>query len=174
MNRAVADIWNWILNYIEQPHEFYDNKFAPCPYARAARMKGLVDVVAYNSGSVTEFIQQQTDSLIDSGLNTRVMVFPAKMRWYYHVHWFIKKLNRKLIGQDFYIQYGRAVNTQSTYDELLSNSPYFIVIVNKLSDVLAGHRALLSTRYYDPWSEKHYREVVIRRDKFREKYAKTD
>jgi hypothetical protein len=47
------------------------------------------------------------------------MVFPAKIRWYFHIHHFIKKLNKTLIPQDFYAQIGRAVNTKSKYNEFL-------------------------------------------------------
>jgi hypothetical protein len=50
------DIWNWITNYIEVNHEFYNYKFPPCPYARTARLKGSVDIVAYESGNIKKFI----------------------------------------------------------------------------------------------------------------------
>ena len=165
------DIWNWIIEYIEADNKFYDYKFPPCPYAKAARLRGLMDVVAFESGDMQQFIAQQTQNLIDNKkFNVRVMVFPAKVRWYFHVHRYIRNLNKKIILQDFYMQYGRAIKTQSQYVEWSKNSPYFIVIVNKLSDVINGHHALLKTSYYDSWSKKHYNDVVVRRQQIYEKY----
>ena len=167
------DIWDWIINFIEVTNGFYDYKFPPCPYAKAARLKGLMDVVAYKSGAVRSFIQQQTEELISGNkFNVRVMVFPAYMRWYFHIHKYVRQLNTSIVPQDFYAQYGNAVNTQSQYPGLFKNQPYFIVIINKLSDVMDGHKSLLSTDYYKPWSKKHYDDVVIRRNEMYEKYTK--
>jgi hypothetical protein len=168
------DIIDWIANYVEVNHKFYDYKFPPCPYARAARLKGLVDVVAYEHGSKTHFISTQIDALVsDKKHNVKIMVFPPNTRWnwwlkYYH----IKNLNKKIIPQDYYIQYGFAIKTQSRYRGFGNTGPYFIVIANKLSDVLAGHQSLLSTNYYSFWANEHYEDVVLRRDNMYKKYHK--
>jgi hypothetical protein len=162
MHQAEQDIWEWIKEFIEVPHAFYDYKFAPCPYAKAARLNNEVDVVAYTNGSVKKFIQASVDELMESGnFNQRVMVFPPSFKWKLHVHWFIKRLNRKTVPLDYYIQYGAAKNTYSKYPGL--KGPYMLVIINKLSNVMAGHRALLGTNYYDNWTESHYYAVVGRR-----------
>lgn len=157
------DIWSWIQNYIEEPHKFYDYKFAPCPYARAARLKNKIDVVAYESGNTVEFIRVQVDQLISNDQHSqKIMVFPPSLRWKYHVRWFIKRLNREIVPKGYYIQYGGAKNTVSKYSSILGGE-YVLVIINKVSDVIDGHKALLRTSYYDNWSLKHYKNVVLRR-----------
>jgi hypothetical protein len=167
------DIWDWVINYIEVENKFYDYKFPPCPYARSARLRGLLDIVAFETGSIKQFINEQTHSLIkDKKFNTRVLVFPAKVRWYFHIHMHVQNLNKSIIPQNFYAQYGKAIKTQSRYQEWSKNSPYFIVIVNKLSDVLDAHQSLLKTSYYDLWTPKHYNDVVTRRQNLYEKYKK--
>ena len=45
-----------------------------------------------------------------------------------------------------------------------------MVMINKLDPVLDGHRALLKTDYYKPWSKGHYDAVVVRRQKLYDKY----
>ena len=153
---AEKDIWNWITNYIEVNNEFYDYKFPPCPYAKSARLKGLVDVQAYTSGNPYTFVKNQLDDLVEhKKFNIRVMVFPYWMRWLYPLHWALQKLNKTAIANEFYIQYGRVTDQVS--------QPYFIVIANNLPDVLAAHDTLKKTNYYNNWSDKHYNEVVIRR-----------
>lgn len=166
------DIWNWITDYVETDHKFYDYKFPPCPYARSARLKGLVDVKAYSSGSIKNFILEQVDDLItDKTYNIKIMAFPARVKWYFHIRYLVSKLNKKLVALDYYAQYGIALNTKSKYVGLFENGPYFIIIVNKLSDVLDAHKSLLSTTYYDNWADKHYDTVVTRRTKIYEKYS---
>ena len=167
------DIQDWMINYLEQNNQFYDYKFPPCPFARAARLKGLVDVRAYGFGSVTEFINNYTKDLIEAqDFNTRILVFPPRTHWKLGLTRFIDGLNQITIPKDYYIQYGTAIQTKSCYPGWFNSGPYFIVIINKLSDVLEGHRALLNTDYYKPWSKQHYDEVVVRRQQAYEKYKK--
>ena len=166
------DMWNWITDYVESNHKFYDYKFPPCPYAKAARLKGLVDIAIYDSGGVRDFILEQTDNLInEKKYNVRILVFPAKVNWYFFIKQFINTLNKKLVAMDYYTQYGTALKTKSRYPGLFENGPYFIVIINKLSDVIAGHESLLSTNYYNSWAQSHYDSVVTRRQEFYQKYS---
>ena len=159
------DIWNWVTNYIEVANEFYNYKFPPCPYAKSARLKGLMDIVAYKNGSIKDFINSQVNNIVEhKKFNVRVMIFPAHVRWYFHIHRHVQNLNKEIISKDYYAQYGRALQTASQYPGMFNGKPYFIVIVNKLSDILSGHESLLSTDYYDNWTTRHYEHVVNRRE----------
>ena len=165
------DILSWIIEYIEENNEFYDYKFPPCPYARAARLQGLVDIRAYSSGDIKEFISTHTKTLIETrDVNTRILVFPPRTHWKFGLTRFIEDLNSITVPKDYYIQYGTAIQTISRYSGWFNSGPYFIVIINKLSDVIKGHKALLNTDYYKSWSEQHYTEVVTRRQQAIEKY----
>lgn len=162
------DVWNWITNFVETTHEFYNYKFPPCPFAKSARLKGLVKVRAYEYGSYKKFIQNSIDSLIENNTHTVcVMAFPHHLKWYYHLHRFIRNLNVTIAKEDFYMQYGLAVSSESKYSGLFQGKPYFIVIVNKLSHVNDAHDMLLKTDYYGFWDKKHYDEVVNRRKNFK-------
>ena len=166
------DIWHWITDYVEQDHKFYNYKFPPCPYARTARLKGLVDVQAYNSGSPFKFVRKQVDNLLaDKKYNVRVLAFPAVYRWLKPLHWYINHLNKQLVNSDYYMQYGRAVNTQTTTG-LFKGKPYFIVIINYWPDVIRGQAALERTDYYSAWPSSHFNAIVTRRQRVLDKYVK--
>ena len=167
------DIWDWIKGYIEVDHKFYDYKFPPCPYAKAARLKGLVDVQAYSSGNVFSFVKRQAAINAENNKHSvTVLVLPPRVNLYPWFSWFIKNLNKKLISQDYYAQFGTALKTSSQYSGLFNNGEYSIVIINKLSEILSGHQALLKTDYYKPWAPHHYEAVVNRRQQMYEKYEK--
>jgi len=171
INEIEQDIWQWIEQYVETEHKFYDYKFPPCPYAKSARLRGLVDVVAHESGNIKKFISEQVNDLIGGKkFNVRVLVFAPRYKYLYGFKKFINKVNLEIVPLDFYAQYGTALRTASRYTGLLNKGPYSIVIVNKLSDVLAGHQALLNTDYYKPWAKHHYDAVVVRRQQMYEKY----
>jgi hypothetical protein len=170
-NQIEKDIWDWITGYVEVNHKFYDYKFPPCPYAKAARLKGLVDVCAYQSGGAIKFIEEQTFDIVNNNkYNIRVMIFPHRYKWHFRIKRFVENLNKQIISKDYYAQYGFALKTRCQYPGLFNSGPYFIVIVNKLSDVLAGHQALLNTDYYKPWAEHHYNAVVTRRQEMYEEH----
>ena len=172
-NQIEKDIWDWITGYIEVNHKFYDYKFPPCPYARSARLNGLVKVAAYESGGMQSFIDQEASELLTNKThNVLILVFPAWASWLFYLRWKISSMNKRIIGQDYYAQYGTALNTVSRYSGFKNGQPYFIVILNKLSDVINGHKALLKTDYYKPWDDFHYEDVVVRRQEAYEKYKK--
>jgi hypothetical protein len=166
------DVWKWITDYIEVNHEFYDNKFAPCPFAKRARLKGQVSVVAWQIGSYKKFIQEQLNDLTQSEQTVKVMVFPPSFRYAYLTRYYIKRLNKKIVADDYYIQCGNAIDTDSKYSGLSGN--YSVAIINKLSDVLSGHNALKSTTYYDNWTEHHYYNVVGVRQNVKDEYEQTN
>lgn len=164
-------IWDWIKNYIEADNKFYDYKFPVCPYAKAARLNGIVDVLAYGGGDVKEFIATSVRSLVvDTNLEIRVLAIPPRLQWTWGIKSLIDQLNKEVIPQGYYVQYGTAVKTKSLYPGVFNQGRYFVVLVNKLAPVLAGHQSLLKTDYYKPWSKKHYHAVVTRRQELNNKY----
>jgi hypothetical protein len=153
------DILNWLIEFIEPTHVFYNHKFSICPYAKSARLNGLVNINVYKDGGIKKFLLKNFES---ESKKIEILVFPPQL-WYFGIIRFIKKSNKFLILKDRYAQYGEAITTKSKYTGLLKNSPYFIVIINNLSDVLEGQILLSKTDYYKDWSKEHYYNVVIQR-----------
>jgi hypothetical protein len=174
MNDIEKDIWDWMINYIEAPHVFYNYKFPPCPYARSARLKGLLNIKAYDGSGIFNFVHNTVESHSTNDKHTVcIMVFPNYLRWNWVFTWYLQRKNKSMIPNDYYIQYGKAITTKSKFSGLGKNSPYFIVVVNKLSDVLSAHKELLEkSEYYSKWSDFHYYDVVERRNQMFEKYKK--
>ena len=163
--QVTADIWAWIQDFVEVNHKFYNYRFPPCPYAKAARLKGLVDVHAYERNPVEWTLNLIADLALHPQYNVRVLAFPYWMRWNYLLRWRIDRLNRTLVEDDYYAQYGAAVATHSCYPGPFKGRPYFVVIINKVSDVVSAQAALARTDYYHNWTQQHYDRVVTRRDR---------
>lgn len=171
------DIWKWFQEYVEANHEFYDYKFPPCPYAKAARLRGSVDVVAYESGNIKQFIRTNVQNLInktDKKITQRALIFPPRIRHTIGLKKFLHKLNVEIVPQNLYIQFGQALETKSIYPGFFNSGCYFMILINVLSEVLDGHKALIHTDYYKPWSKEHYDIVVTRRQEMYEKYGKKE
>jgi len=165
------DIWAWIKDYIEVPNKFYDYKFPVCPYAKAARLKGVVTVKAWTEGNVKKFITEGVRELVaDPNHEIVVLVMPPRVKWYWGIKRLVKNLNKEIISQDYFAQHGVAVKTKSLYPGVFNSGKYFVVLVNRLGPVLEAHESLLKTDYYKSWSKKHYNAVVTRRQDLHDKY----
>jgi hypothetical protein len=166
------DIWNWIEQFVTVKNEFYDFKFAPCPFALQALQAKTVDVQVWQSGSVQEFIKENAIAMRDNPkLTTRVMAFPPQTRFAWGISDFVEELNAELIATNIFLNTGVAQTTKSRYPGSPSQQPYFIVIANSLAAVLAGAASLAKTEYYKDWPADHYALVVERRARLAKKYG---
>lgn len=166
------DIWNWFDEFVTVPNEFYQNKFPPCPYARAALMKETVDVAVWESGDVRLFIRQNAIDMRDSPkLTTRVMAFPPRTQYAWGISEFVETLNAEMIPDNIFLNTGIAKTTISRYPGS-SGNPYFIVVANSLDAVLKGANSLRKSDYYKDWPASHYAIVVERRARLAQRYQK--
>ncbi|MCJ2054460.1 hypothetical protein [Methylobacterium sp. J-070] len=168
-----TDIINWIREFIVVPNEFYDGKFAPCPYAQAAMSARAVDVAVWEAGDPRLFIREKASTMRQAPkIQTRVIVFPPRIQWSLGVSEYIDTLNTELIAEDLFLNTGVAKTTKSLYPGS-GNKPYFIVVVNSLNAVLRGAKSLQKTNFYDKWPASHLKIVVERRANLAARYGKS-
>jgi hypothetical protein len=166
------DIWTWIHEFVTTPNEFYNFKFAPCPYARQAVLNKTVDVQVWESGDVRRFIRDSALQMRESPtLTTRVMAFPPKTQYLWGLNDYVEELNVELVPSNVFLNTGVAKSTKSRFPGSLSKDPYFIVIANSLAAVLAGAESLAKSNYYQNWPAAHYAHVVERRARLATKYG---
>lgn len=174
-DKILRDIKYWVVNYIEAKNKFYDYKFAVCPFAKQARINGRLTYDVFVKGNMKTFISENVDRLIKHPKHeVMIMVFPPRKKWTIGLKRFFEKINRKAVPQGYYVQHGTAVGTSSRYPGFLNGGRYFVVLINKLEPVLAGHEVLKKTDYYKNWKKSHYDDVVVRRQKLYEKYKDGD
>ena len=108
------DIWKWINEFVTVPNEFYDMKFAPCPYARAAVAQGKVDVRVWESVDVRKFIREGAVDMREAPhLTTRVMTFPPKTRFLWGINDYVEELNMELVPTNVFLNTGIALNVSA-------------------------------------------------------------
>lgn len=165
------DVWTWINEFVTVNNEFYQYKFAPCPYARQAVSAKTVDVKVWRAGDVRPFIKEHAIGMRDSPkLTTRVMVFPPRIRFQWGISEYVETLNVELVPSNVFLNPGVAKTTKSRYPRSSAKDPYFIVVANSLDAVLSGSDALMKTNFYDGWPREHYELVVERRARMARKY----
>lgn len=170
---VTQDIMDWIINFVEVPHKFYDYKYAPCPFAKKQRELGNIQPFVYEGGGVLNHFWKHIDTIDPEDNFTKLFIFPARVKWYYHFRFIINQLNKKFIPHNMYLQYGVAKGTSSRYPGPMQGKPYFLVTTNKISLLTGGYKSLMeSGGYYDKWSKEHFKTVVERRNRAIDKYSK--
>lgn len=166
-----ADIWHWLNSFVTVKNEFYHNKFAPCPYARAAVRASQVDVTVFTGGDVRGYIRSRSTELCDSEtLSTRVMAFPPRLQYHWGMTGFVEALNMELISRNVFLNTG-VTKTMPSRHPGAQNAPYFIVVANKLEAVLDGAEALKRTKFYNDWPADQFELVVTRRARMAAQYG---
>jgi hypothetical protein len=170
LDEIANDMWAWLREFVTVSNEFYDFKYAPCPFARAAMLGERVDIAVWGSGDVRAFIRERSIDMRDRGtLSTRVMAFPPRTQFAWGISDFVESLNAELIPDNVFLNTGVAKTTQSRFPG--ARDPYFIVVANSLDAVLQGSAALQKSVYYRDWPKEHYRIVVERRARLAERYG---
>jgi hypothetical protein len=169
------DLWKWLKEFVTVNNEFYNFKFAPCPYAKPAIATGRVDVTVYLSGDIRAYIRDRSIELRDNPkLSTRVMGFPPRIQWQWGISEFVETLNKELIPDNVFLNTGVTKTMRSRYPGSAENDPYFIVVANRLDAVLSGSEALERTEYYKDWPREQYELVVERRARMAKLYGKKE
>lgn len=166
-----ADIWHWLKTFVTVKNDFYHGKFAPCPYARAAVLAKQVDVTVYDGGDLRAYIRARAFEICTSQhLSTRVMAFAPRVQLHWGMTEFIESLNMELIASNVFLNTGVTKTMPSRHSGAKQNTPYFIVVANKLDAVLDGSKALLRTKFYKDWPQEQYQLVVERRERLANQY----
>ncbi len=170
--RIEADVWLWMREFVATPSEFYDDRFAPCPFAAGAMSAGTVDVVLHTTGPAQDFIRTQAYAVSESDhIGTRVMVFAPRVQATFGLSAFVERLNSELIPLDVFCNTGVTKTMESRHPGSRGR-PYFIVVANSLTPVLRGAKALARQGFYDDWPAEHHAIVVDRRARMAERYGK--
>jgi hypothetical protein len=131
-----------------------------------------VDVKVWMTGDVCAYIREKAIELRDTPtLSTRVMAFPPRIQWQWGISEFVERLNAELIPDNVFLNTGIAKTTKSRYPGSPPNTPYFIVVANRLDAVLSGSEALHRTDYYKDWPREQYELVVERRERMAKRFG---
>lgn len=167
------DIWQWLKEFVTVKNEFYNRKFAPCPYALSAILQKQVDVKVWAKGNVRDFIREMSIELRDTpGLSTRVIAFPPRIQFQWGISDYVEALNAELIPDSVFLNTGVTKTMNSRYPGSSGADPYFIVVANRLEAVLSGAEALQRTLFYKDWPRDQYELVVERRERMAARYGK--
>lgn len=153
----------WMINFVEKPNKLL-NDWAPCPYARQARLSGKVFVVFKES-------DRNLDSLITSNLY-KLETFDVIVFCIDHTEISASKLaerveilNQLLIPKDYVLLEDHPDNKEELNGVVMNFGHCALVLAQKFSKLDDASKQLREKGYYDNWPKENLDYVVNWRNK---------
>jgi hypothetical protein len=150
-DQARQEVINWITGFVEKPNPLLMG-WAPCPYARAARVRGEVDI---RMGTVPA---QDLQTFVAQGLgNYQVvaLVYDAEI-WpldQFRTNWRSEILT--LASQDLYVLEDHPAEPEVVQGVNMNQGTYALLFVQLRSKLEQAAQQLASQGYYHDWPQDY-------------------
>jgi hypothetical protein len=152
----------WMVNFIEKPNSLLGN-WAPCPYARQARIANKIEVQFTEVSSMFETINEQLSKLEHK--DVIIICFDHKRISPEFLQEFVVGTNTMLMKNDYVILEDHP-NTPEYVNGVKMNFGHCgLLLLQKLSKLTDASNLLKEKGYYDVWSKHNLNDVVNWRNK---------
>ena len=152
----------WMVNFIEKPNSLLGN-WAPCPYARQARIANKIEVQFTEVSNMFETINQQLSKLEHK--DVIIICFDHNRISPEFLQEFVVSTNTLLMKNDYVILEDHP-NTPEYVNGVKMNFGHCgLLLLQKLSKLTEASDLLKEKGYYDVWSKHNLNDVVDWRNK---------
>ena len=159
IEQAKADILKWIVEFVEQPNTDL-NGWPPCPYARRARLDGMIDIRAGSSNPVTDLAAVDMEHYDVIAYYYDPMDFSAT-----EFEQLVQQLNCDFLsprGLFALADHPEAVETVNGV--VMNQGMYAIVFLQNLNKLNHFAKLLARQGYYNSWPEEYLTELFAGRE----------
>ena len=152
LDTVKQDIENWIVNFVEVPHPALGG-WAPCPYARSARLKKSYDVHV----GVDPYFDLKNRARW--GMNNREVIIYAydPVEWPYELFSdSLKNANREhLLPADIIALEDHPADVEMVNGVCMNQGKYALILVQSLSKLNTAAQQMSSKGFYHNWPEEY-------------------
>ena len=152
LEQVKQDIEHWIENFVEVPHLALGN-WAPCPYARSARMKKSYDVRV----GVHPYFDLKNQARWGLGKWEVVIYAYDPVEWPYQLFSDSIKIANKefLLRKDLLALEDHPADVEMVNGVCMNQGTYALALVQSLSELDAKAETLAKQNYYYDWPEEY-------------------
>ena len=149
---VIQDIENWIVNFVEVPHPALGG-WAPCPYARSARMKKSYEVYV----GVDPYFDLKNRARWGMG-NKEVIIYAYDpVEWPYELFSdSLKNANKEhLLRNDILALEDHPSDVEMVNGVCMNQGKYALALVQSLSDLNNKAKLMAEKGFYHNWPEEY-------------------
>jgi hypothetical protein len=158
--QAKMDVISWIVNFVEKPHPALNN-WPPCPYARAARVKGQVDI---RIGTVPDQDLAEFAKGMPEGVDVVTLIYdPVKWELQpFRASW--QQTQREVLAAvGIYVLEDHPEEVELVNGVKMNQGQYPLLFVQRLAKLEEAADQLAQQGYYHDWPEEYLQSVFEHR-----------
>jgi hypothetical protein len=159
MNReyVMLELTSWLVNFVEKPNPLLGD-WAPCPYARQARIGNLIEIVFSDFGKLNEAVEQALPTLENK--DVVIICFDHTQIESITVEKLVATANQKLMPQNYIVLEDHPDRVESLNTVPMNFGKCGLLLIQKLSKLNAASEQLKQKGYYDNWPAESLDYVV--------------
>ena len=160
LDTVKQDIENWIVNFVEVPHPALGG-WAPCPYARSARMKKSYDVHV----GVDPYFDLKNQARWGMG-NKEVIIYAYDpVEWPYELFSdSLKNANTEhLLRNNILALEDHPSDVEMVNGVCMNQGTYALALVQSLSDLNSKAKLIADKGFYHDWPQEYLIELFEHR-----------
>ena len=160
--QIIEDLTTWMTDFVEKPNPLL-NDWAPCPFARQARMTDKIEIVFSEPRKLKDTIEKNLPVL--ESKDVLIVCFEHEGIHYELLKEVVRLQNAKLAKRDYVILEDHPEDPEILNGVKMNFGKCGLLLVQKLSKLNAASEQLRQKGYYDTWPEENLDAVVNWRDK---------
>jgi hypothetical protein len=159
MNREhiMLELTSWLVNFVEAPNPLLGD-WAPCPYARAARIDNQIEIVFADSKELDVAVEQALPTLENK--DVIIICFDHTQIQSITVEKLVETINQNLMPRDYVILEDHPDRSELVNTVSMNFGKCGLLLVQKLSKLNTASNQLKQRGYYDNWSSESLDYVV--------------
>ena len=156
-----ADIESWIVNFVEVPHPALGG-WAPCPYARTARLDRDYDV-RLGLAPIHDLIQISKKGL--DGKSVVVFAYDPKETLFEELSYAVSLCNQEfLLPNNLLALEDHPANPEIVNGVSMNQGTYALALVQRLSDLDHKAKLVADKGFYKEWPEEYLTALFQHRE----------
>ena len=155
--QAKIDVISWMVNFVEKPNPLLNN-WAPCPYARQARINGQVSVDIGTNPTVD--LDKIANTYWPDNKDVAVLVYNP-------VEWDLKKFrsawqpvqDKLLAPMGLFVLEDHPEDAETVNGVCMNQGTWAILFVQRLSKLQEAASQLATKGYYKDWPEEYLKDL---------------
>lgn len=160
--QIIEDLTTWMTDFVEKPNPLL-NDWAPCPFARQARMTGKIEIVFSEPRKLKDTIEKNLPVL--ESKDVLIVCFEHEGIHYELLKEVVRLQNAKLAKRDYVILEDHPEDPEILNGVKMNFGKCGLLLVQKLSKLNTASEQLRQKGYYATWPEENLDAVVNWRDK---------
>jgi hypothetical protein len=152
-----TELDRWLVEFVEANNSALDN-WPPCPYARAARLGGMISTVFAIPAEFVDVIRESMATLENK--DVVVVCFDHHYISPEHLQEFVTSMNKTLMPADYVILEDHPETPEYVNGVKMNFGLCGLLVIQRLSKLNNAADKLRAQGYYNTWDQKALDEVV--------------